>query len=309
MRWLCHVRALAGILIATIMPILSGCQSMPSIEGPPPAFDTEKDLSELQATFGSATSISDYYKVPEDNSRKAARDRFVAGRLVSYDLEFAQWASQFALNRAETDSILDITGLALSITTGIAGGRQDKAILAGISSLLSGSRLSIDKNFFDQKTVHALIAQMNAQRKAALVPIMEGLSKPPTDYPLTRALADLQAYYMAGTLEGALQGIQEQAASKAAQADKDLQLVTYGPDSATQTLLNWIYPNFADFDENANAVDSSGNVIPEVAANKAALIAWKSNDAETKNAKLGDFLIDAKYASARARATAILIKK
>lgn len=252
---------------------LCGCADIPSVEGPAPAFKVKEDRAALDKIFGPATSIDEYYKgktgdnLVEGDADRPARDRFIAGRLVAYDLAYADWASQFALDKAEIDSILDITGLALGITTGIAGGREDKAILGGVSSLLSGSRLSIEKNFYDQKTVHVLIAQMNAQRKAALVPIMQGLTKSPKDYPLTRALVDLQAYYMAGTLEGALQGIQEEAASTDARASLSLKnidqyrQVSFGADDSSKAILLWLYPNAATFDKLGKAFDKNGAAV------------------------------------------------
>ena len=52
---------------------------------------------------------------------------------------------------------------------------------------------------------------MDATRRTVLAKISEGLAKPDGDYPLVAALSDLQDYYIAGTLNGALNQISKDA--------------------------------------------------------------------------------------------------
>jgi hypothetical protein len=73
---------------------------------------------------------------------------------------------------------------------------------------------------------------MNAQRKVALVPIVAGLQEDVSQYPLSSAIVDLQTYYEAGTMTGALQAILADAGTKDAEATKlidQYRTTAYGP--------------------------------------------------------------------------------
>src|SRR5712691_11236197 len=65
---------------------------------------------------------------------------------------------------------------------------------------------------------------MNAQRKAALVLILEGIKRDIEVYPMALALSDLSEYYFAGTFTGALQAIEKDAGVKEAAAGKRIEI-------------------------------------------------------------------------------------
>jgi hypothetical protein len=68
-----------------------------------------------------------------------------------------------------------------------------------------------------------LLATMVAQRKVALVRIHEGLTHAIDAYPLTLALNDLDRYYQAGTIPGALSAIADTAGATATKAEAHLE--------------------------------------------------------------------------------------
>jgi len=65
---------------------------------------------------------------------------------------------------------------------------------------------------------------MNAQRKAALVLILEGTKRDIEGYPMALALSNLAEYYFAGMFTGALQAIEKDTGVKEAAADKRIEI-------------------------------------------------------------------------------------
>jgi hypothetical protein len=67
---------------------------------------------------------------------------------------------------------------------------------------------------------------MVAQRQTVLVRIREGETQDANAYPLTRGLADVEEYYNAGTIPGAISNLAINAGAQAKQAEEKLDVVT-----------------------------------------------------------------------------------
>lgn len=65
-----------------------------------------------------------------------------------------------------------------------------------------------------------LLTKMTALRKEVLVKIYMGLGQSTTDYPLMKALNEVDDYYNAGTIPGAIIGITATAGATIAKADE-----------------------------------------------------------------------------------------
>jgi hypothetical protein len=294
------LKALRALLLSASL-FGSGCHTLTSINGPPPAFDIDQDIKELQQQYASATSIKDYYaQVPETTER---RDAFIVGRLTLYNLQYIKFISQFDLEVAQLDSAFDITKLGVDLATTLVPGATTKAILGAVSGGLTGARISLEKNFFEQKTIQALVTEMNAQRKTALVPIVAGLKQNVADYPLASAVVDLDRYYQAGTLTGALQGVQTDAAAQDAQAQSKIDQYRSGvfvADASTARLQQWLWPGVKTFNTALQALDATGAVIPPNHDHLAALQGWIAQN--LAGLPVGTFLYDTDLAATRASA-------
>lgn len=268
---------LALILAPILMGPLTACTSLRNVSGPAPAFDVEKDIAAFNAHYASATSVSEYYKTPETRLK---RDEFVVGRLTLYNLQYIKFIQGFAIDRAQAQSAFDITNLTLGVANSLVGGQADHAALTAATTLLNGSRLAIDKNFFAEQTVPALVTQMNASRQVALVPILRGLKEDEASYPLSEALVDLQKYYEAGTIQGALMDVQVAAGAKKAAADRQieqLRSVRYVEDASSVRIRAWIWPNAVSYSR-TGGVDAAGAAVPAVGANVTALRDWMTSN-------------------------------
>lgn len=269
-----------------IILLLSGCVTSGGY-APRAAFPIDDDIKQLHDTFDTKTTIVAYYAAGADNDQR--RNEFVAGRLALYDLEFIRFISRFRLSRAEQNTAFDAVALGVGVATTITAGERAKTILGAVTTALTGARTSYEKNFYDDKTAAALVAQMTAERKKALIPIVQGLRQSARDYPLTTAIIDLTNYQLAGTVDGALGGIQQDAAAKDEKATSTLNLYrssSYAPDNNTARLRTWLY-----------TVDAAGNY--SLNKDREALLRDKLPP-ELSGIALQNFLIDAKLAGIRA---------
>jgi hypothetical protein len=85
---------------------------------------------------------------------------------------------------------------------------------------------------------------MNAERKKALIPILKGMKLSVRDYSVAQALTDLDAYYHAGTLIGAVNAVTADAGEKDKEASQTLQRLQ-DIRSARTVALQWIDANGA----------------------------------------------------------------
>ena len=120
-------------------------------------------------------------------------------------------------------------GLALvGIGVGAAGAlvpQTASQILSAVSGGLAGAQAAYGKAVFYDKAMSALLAQMQAGRKTVAVQIFERWNQGLDQYPMWMAKTDLDAYYFAGSLPGAILGTAADAKVKEAQADEQITLV------------------------------------------------------------------------------------
>jgi hypothetical protein len=188
----------------------AGCKGPRFAGAPPPAYDVDKDIKELEGVFGQSTSITNFYSNPTE----AERNKFITGRLVLINLNYYKWLRNVTADKQLLDSASDILVLSLNLAGAAVGSTEAKTILAAVSAGVAGSKTVVDKYYFYEKTVPALAATMNAQRKQALITLIKGLDMDQQHYSFEQALADLNDYYQAGTFQGAINTIQADAGAK-----------------------------------------------------------------------------------------------
>jgi prefoldin subunit 5 len=212
-------RALALLIISIA---IAGCQTMKDGGAPDPAFDIEADMKALAAEFNTATQVSAYYATAADK-RIDARNRFISGRLIQIDLRYIQFIRSLNADRQKIETAADLANLSLSIAGTLTGGLQAKSNLAAAATAVTGTKTTIDKEYFYEKSMNTLVGTMNAKRKEVLVGILQGMTTRAIDeYPFEMALRDLNDYYLAGTVNGALNFINAQAASQEKASDEKI---------------------------------------------------------------------------------------
>lgn len=259
------MRLLLAICCALLLP---ACAMTQSTFAPQSYHTLDKDIADLRSKFGIATSIDQYYDGTAET--EAGRNEFIAKRLALYDLEYLRFVQTLRLGRAEMATVFDHGLLGLGLATTLAAGAHTKTVLGAVTTAVIGSRASFEKNFYADQTTLALISQMNAERKVALLPILQGITKPIGEYPMSQALLDLSAYQAAGTMDAALIGVQKGAVAKEATASAAIaqyRTHAYQPDDSTARIWKWLYPGFVSFDANGDALDANGTIVPINSAN------------------------------------------
>ena len=139
------------------------------------------------------------------------------------------------LNLASDLSLLGLAGVAATtgnITTATA--------LAAASAGIIGARGAINADLYFQHTLPALLAQMDANRARAKLPIVTGLRQSNAAYPLAIALMDLDALRDAGGIPLAIGGLTQQAVVEKVSAEKSLSISGFNTTSAGTCLQRFI---------------------------------------------------------------------
>jgi hypothetical protein len=210
-----------SFVMISILVMCVGCAAIKNPGAPAQSFDEDKDIQALERRFGQASAITTYYAGPQTVT---ARNEFITGRLTLMNLQYIKFIRTFAASKAQLESAFDLLIAGVGLATAVSGGAAVKAALGASSAGLGATRTSIDKNFFYEKTVPALITAMNAQRKVVLIPILEGIKRDLESYPTALAVSDLAEYYFAGTFTGALQAIEKDAGVKEAAANQRIDI-------------------------------------------------------------------------------------
>lgn len=210
------------IATAAVFGLLVGCATVRYGGAPEPSFDIDEDLKQLAQQFAPGESITEFYKAPSEPSR----NKFIAGRLTLTNIRYIQFIRQLTSERQLLDSAAEMLTLGLSLAGASVSAASTKTVLAAIAAGVTGSKQVIDKNYFFEKTIPALVGQMNAERKKSLIPLLVGMKANLDDYPFAQAVTDLHNYYYAGTFAGAIQAIQADAGAKEQRQDEIIATLT-----------------------------------------------------------------------------------
>jgi hypothetical protein len=91
--------------------------------------------------------------------------------------------------------------------------------LAAAGAGIVGAQAVVNKDLYFQKTIPALLADMDAARGLVTAAILTGLTQPISSYPLVAANADLHRLKDAGSIEVAINSINQQASAAKTEAE------------------------------------------------------------------------------------------
>lgn len=229
--------------VALIVGLTTACSA---IEGyPTDPLNNAATLASLQNKYFSDTAEADYDRARGDE-RQALRDRIVYARIQAYDIHFSQFQRALNANANTINVGADIIGVALGGLGAVIADAATKSALAAASAGVLGAQGAINKDLYYQKTVAALIAQMEANRDEAKAAILLNLKLPDAVYPLRRAYVDLSGLNDAGSLPAAISVITQKADAAKAEAQAKIQQtvkLTYSTSSSTKLLDEWLSPD------------------------------------------------------------------
>lgn len=241
-------QSISQSLAVLVTLFMLGCNSGGRPGFPNQSYDETAEIQRLAEKFNRADMIGKYFDLPPSTSpelRREKRNEIIAASIALIDLNYNKFIAETSSAKQAFDFTTDMGELGVNLATAAVGSASTKTILGAVSAGLTGARISINKNFFYEETVPVLVSAMNAARKKALESIERGLGKSAEEYSLPRTIADLQSYYFAGTFMGALQAIQQDAATKEKKATEDIEAIrtaNFGKDAARKVLYEFVYP-------------------------------------------------------------------
>jgi len=207
--------------MACILALASGCGSGMAPKMP-------KEIQVPSNSLYPVNQFNDDVSHYRDDVKAGTRDSLAAALLlrnqmayrVMADIEsnYGSFEMKLSSGRAIQATLADATSLGLTAATTVVGASDVKDILAATGTAFQGAWTSYDKNFFQQKTTEAIIAQMRAARKTKQAQLIASLAtRDVTSYPWEATWIDLVDFFYAGTVPSAMVEI---ASNAGAQADK-----------------------------------------------------------------------------------------
>jgi len=212
-----HSNAL-GVLVG--MSLISGCASIQGFPDRPD--DVGKSLKALKKTYSIDVVLQKFRDekiTPE--AQLSYRNEVISGRMLTIDMQYSLYQKGLYSQGVGSQIGLDIVELGLGGAGALVDGGTSQ-ILSAVSGGIAGTQSSIDKTLFYDQTLPAILAVMNSERTTIRTRIEKGEQLSLTDYPITRALSDLENYYFAGTIPGAISQITAQAGEEQAEANSEL---------------------------------------------------------------------------------------
>ena len=150
----------------------------------------------------------------------ANRNEIIASRMRAIDSNYYEFEASLIRERQQLGFLSSIVSIGLSGAVPLVYAEGTKNILGAASSGLQGATKAFSDEVLFQKTVQVLATQMRARRDgvaADIVVKMRTLTL--EEYPLPMALGDVDEYYAAGTIAGALIEIQKTVSEEAKGAE------------------------------------------------------------------------------------------
>jgi hypothetical protein len=221
-----------SVIALTLLILLAstGCAAQRQWGSPRPVGDPKKDLAELIEQLKDDLPVSRFTA----NPTKEQRNKYIGARMTLITIRYFEFVDELTRNKQMLDAGSDILVLTLNLAGATLTPASTKTVLAAISAGVTGSKAVVDRTFFYEKTVGALVAQMNANRAEIATRIFARTDQPLSEYTFQQAFTDVNEFENAGKLATAVQMIQAQAASQERQAiDKLQKLQLLSPDERT----------------------------------------------------------------------------
>jgi hypothetical protein len=150
--------------------------------------------------------------------------------MYAIDLNYFLGEADETHERQEAEFLAAAANIGLTSASVLTPAVSTKNILTGIAGGITGVNAAYGDKVLLNKTIQVLQSQMRAERARVAVKLYAGMKLPASQYGLGMALSDLEAYYRAGTITGALIDLSNSVGVDAVQAKlaKDSFVVDYG---------------------------------------------------------------------------------
>ena len=187
-------RLAAMVAVVCAAMTLGGC--LPSTrEGPDRLFP----IADETAAIKSAVQTADLF-----SQSAGYRNSYVLARMYAADLAYYQYEASLTHERQDVSFASDVVNIGLTSAVPLVSAKATKDVLGAAASALTGIRNAYDDDILLNRTIQILQGEMRANRAQVASTIYLRLKRSISNYPMPLALSDLEDYYRAGTISGAL---------------------------------------------------------------------------------------------------------
>lgn len=154
------------------------------------------------------------------------RDLVISDLMFIINHNYSAYEGNLLAGRAKADFYAGATRSAFETGATLIDATGVKTVLSALATFTGSTQTLANEAFYYEQTGPALINAMRADRKTAHVLILAGMKSEYKDYPLTAAMADLDAYFRAGTIASAVIGLSKTTANAEQEATTKLQCAT-----------------------------------------------------------------------------------
>ncbi len=158
---------------------------------------------------------------PSAEEQKQIRRAMMERRMAVIDAYFKEFQAGLVKENVQSEFGIALLGVGVGAAGSLVPETASQ-ILSAVSGGLVGAQAAYGKSVLYDKAMSALIAQMQACRKAVAAHIFQRWNLDLDQYPMWMARTDLDAYYFAGSLPGAILGTAADAKVKETQADEQI---------------------------------------------------------------------------------------
>ena len=164
-------------------------------------------------------TYDDAIKANNTNGAVQERNAILSELMYMVDGAHGEFERNTRFWKDAADFFADIAVLGVNGAGTVTGGAETKAIMNAIAGGITGSKLAVNKDLFQEQAIEAIESQMNASMKDRKAQIIISMRNDVSTYPLELGLSDVVNYYYDGTYARALQNILQTAKDKENTAD------------------------------------------------------------------------------------------
>lgn len=214
------------LLSIFLIPILGGCAAFDGY--PKRTTDPAADLEQLKSQIEAKVITTCL-----DSPTQTCRNKIITARMYATDIRFSEFEETLFRETRKGGFGATLGTLGLTSAAAVSSGGASQ-VLSGIAAFIIGGREAFQKEVLAERTVIAIHTAMRAKRAQVAIRLRSGLGQQLAEYPLALGLGDLNEYYNAGTVLGALVGITETVGATAQKAEADLQTISFNLDAPAQ---------------------------------------------------------------------------
>ena len=255
---------LFGASLTIVSLLLTGCSTAHTAGRPERAYSRGELVRTLRKSDDLALDqlVREYSNAETEAERKRARNKVIDTGMILMDAAYGEFIDALSAGMKGLNTASDVASITADAIATLIGPASTKAIFAAASAGIEASQSVVNRNYVYERTLPVLMTQMEAQRQSVAADLIKGSGMVTDAYPLAAALRDLERYYIAGTVDGALAGVSSGAAKL--EVDSTQRIRDH------QEELQQMYSSFVRSEQDARTYIATHGDAPA----RAAFVAW-----------------------------------